>query len=55
MTAKPPPEPTPRLLELRATLEGFCVPSEANWFAKHDFAPSGFCKRCGQKAEHPKP
>lgn len=50
--AKPP---TPRLLELRATLAGFCVATEASWFARHAFEANGICSRCGQKAEHPKP
>lgn len=49
MTPPKPPAPTPRLLELRATLEGMCVATEANWFAKHDWSKTRklTCLRCG--------
>lgn len=51
----PKPEPTPRLLELRATLEGMCVESEWSFHQHHRWTPQGVCERCNTKAQLPKP
>lgn len=47
----PPPStaPSPRLLELRATLS-LCFETEANWHQHHAWTIAGRCKRCNANA-----
>lgn len=55
---RPAPKPDPahdaRVARLRAT-SSLCVENAAIWWQRHDWLPSGLCKRCGANAEHPKP